>query len=466
VILFLLLFLLPSVKAQTVFYVPSYPYQEGGVVFADYDQDGDNDILIGCEGGADSLVFLMNDGYGNFERSDVLTNCGIFIYCKEMNNDGLLEIVSRNHDYIFYYKNVGPGALGDTVNIGETTAENRRISGIYDMNEDGLLDVVYYSIRPNIAPLGWGIFYNNGDGTFNDEFLFPTENVEYVKTALLNNDNRPDALVSSALIIPGTYLAFNNPSGFTTDTLFSHSQLWIYNNIIDMDNDSDNDLIFYKPYNDEEFLFYENVSDENFINRGTTYKKIGTRDDVIADLNGDGYPDMACTSPTFDQYLSQMDSIYIFINNHNWGFKETERMYMGEYAMWNERIFSGDLNGDNRPELLVTGYTPTANRIRILWNDGTGHFVDTNTVSLNEQRKPEVMFNAYPNPFGTYTIFRSASPSVLKAELYGMAGNYIKSFGIPPMSEYRLDAGTLPAGMYFVKLQSGNNIQTIKLIHY
>jgi hypothetical protein len=57
-------------------------------------------------------------------------------------------------------------------------------------------------------------------------------------------------------------------------------------------------------------------------------------------------------------------------------------------------------------------------------------------------------------------------PSVLKAELYGMAGNYIKSFEIPPLGEYRLDTGTLPAGMYFVKLQSGNNIQTIKLIHY
>ncbi|MCK9618822.1 MAG: T9SS type A sorting domain-containing protein [Lentimicrobiaceae bacterium] len=93
--------------------------------------------------------------------------------------------------------------------------------------------------------------------------------------------------------------------------------------------------------------------------------------------------------------------------------------------------------------------------------------IDTIVTGIEKYPDAHQSFvSCYPNPFGNSVRFQSMYPSVLKAELYGMAGNYIKSFEIPPLGEYRLDTGTLPAGMYFVKLQSGNNIQTIKLIHY
>lgn len=99
---------------------------------------------------------------------------------------------------------------------------------------------MYYTFLP---PYGWGIIYNNGDETFTDVFIHQTEASEYLNIDLLNNDNRPDILISSVLTQPGVYIAYNYDNGFVFDTLFDHSEFWKANVIIDMDNDNDNDLI-------------------------------------------------------------------------------------------------------------------------------------------------------------------------------------------------------------------------------
>ena len=400
-LLFLILFLSSICNAQ-VFNLPYMPY---GAVFSDYDLDGDNDIIIGTS--SDTIVILNNNGYGSLERIDLPYVNAVLIFCGDVNGDNYTDIITGGSGGgLKYYLNNGTGSFNENFHIIPHNHDYIRIEEVEDMDNNEYPDILYYTFQ---QPYGWGIIYNNGDGTFTDDFVHQSEASEYLNIDFLNYDNRPDILVSSALIQPGVYIAYNYDSGFVFDTLFDHSEFWKANVIIDMDNDNDNDLIFYKPAVtvDFSFLLYENIDNEIFINNGITIKKCGTRVDVVADFDGDGYSDIACVSPLWEQNMSQRDSIYIFHNTQNWSFELLDRIYIGEYKILsNSHIYSGDLNSDGFPELLVTGYkNPTVCHTRLLWNDGTGHFVDSNLVTTNVTLISKLKITAFPNPFTESVIF-------------------------------------------------------------
>ena len=401
VLLFLIIF--PSSICNAQIY--ELPYTPDGAVFSDYDLDGDNDIFISCPS-SDTIVILHNNVYGNLERIDLPFFTATFIFLDKVNDDDYPDIITGCIEGLIYYLNDSNGGFDENYHIIPNDHEHMRVEDVADMDNNGYGDILYYTF---LSPYGWGIIYNNGDGTFTDEFVHQSEASEYLNIDFLNYDNRPDILVSSALIQPGVYIAYNYDSGFVFDTLFDHSEFWKANVIIDMDNDNDNDLIFYKPAVtvDFSFLLYENIDNEIFINNGITIKKCGTRVDVVADFDGDGYSDIACVSPLWEQNMSQRDSIYIFHNTQNWSFELLDRIYIGEYKILsNSHIYSGDLNSDGFPELLVTGYkNPTVCHTRLLWNDGTGHFVDSNLVTTNVTFISKLKITAFPNPFTESVIF-------------------------------------------------------------
>jgi hypothetical protein len=78
---------------------------------------------------------------------------------------------------------------------------------------------------------------------------------------------------------------------------------------------------------------------------------------------------------------------------------------MGEYS-WLPTVNHGDLNGDGYPELVIQGYHFPRDNIRILWNDGTGNFIDTNSVYVYQNEiELSQQTDVYPNPtFGKFTI--------------------------------------------------------------
>ena len=401
-ILFLILIPSSNCSAQTIYELPYLPY---GAVFSDYDLDGDNDIFISCPS-SDTIVILHNTGYGNLERIDLPYLTGTFIFLDKVNDDDYPDIITGCFEGLIYYLNDSTGGFDENLQIIPHNYDDIRIENVKDMDANGYPDILYYTF---IAPYGWGIIYNNGDGTFTDVFIHQSEYTEFLNIDFLNNDLRPDVLVSSSNIQPGNYIAYNYDTGFALDTLFDHSELWIYNTIIDIDIDGDYDILFNKPsiLNYGKYLIYENLSNENFVNKGTTNKKTGTRIDVVSDLDGDDYPDIACISPTSGKFISPRDSVFIFLNTQNWSFELLDKIYIGENKNYNEHIYSGDLNGDGFPELLVTGYkNPTTSHIRILWNDGTGHFVDSNLVKTDEHLISKFKISAFPNPFSKYVEFK------------------------------------------------------------
>ena len=148
------------------------------VLWADIDNDGDQDLLI-TNRNASNKLFVNN---GSMQFTDVSETCGISTNAEsksydasfgDYNNDGLLDLYICNyHTYINsetneLYLNNGNGTFSDVTEyagVGNDLAQTFQ-SNFIDIDNDGLLDLHIINDRfqwPNV------FFKNNGNGTFTD----------------------------------------------------------------------------------------------------------------------------------------------------------------------------------------------------------------------------------------------------------------------------------------------------------
>ncbi|MFW5701059.1 MAG: T9SS type A sorting domain-containing protein [Cyclobacteriaceae bacterium] len=454
--------------SQTIF---ELPYTPRDVVFSDYDLDGDNDIFISCPS-SDTIVLLKNNEFGSLDRIDFPYHTASFIFLEKVNDDEFPDIITGGTGGLKYYLNDGNGEFEETPILIPHDHDNIRFEDVKDMDNNGYPDIIYYAY---LQPYGWGIIYNNGDETFTDVFIHQSESVEYPYVDYLNYDNKPDILLSSSATYPGNYIAYNYDPDYIFDTLCDHSEAWVYNYVIDIDADGDNDILFgqFSLSAVTEYLFYVNVSNENFVESGYVNRKAGTRIDVVSDLDGDGYQDIACISR--NNSGSSTDSIYILKNNQNNGFVLIDQVYMGEPGTLTDKIYSGDLNGDGLDELLVTGFmNPTVSHTRILWNDGTGHFIDTNIVSTNIQPYPELNIVASPNPFRNIIYFniRGHQHKETELKIYNTQGELMycdinSNTGNLRWNGRNVNNSICPSGVYIADIIiDGEKRKHIKIVKY
>ena len=122
-----------------------------------------------------------------------------------------------------------------------------------------------------------------------------------------------------------------------------------------------------------------------------------------------------------------------------------------------------------------------AGRIRIVQNntsgmdyeDTSGAFTVTSTTGTNETGRVERSFRilpAYPNPFNPETNIRFEIPDrqFVSLRVYNLLGQVVKTLvdGVRPPGDYavRFDASNLASGIYMYRLQSGNLVETRRLV--
>jgi hypothetical protein len=80
------------------------------------------------------------------------------------------------------------------------------------------------------------------------------------------------------------------------------------------------------------------------------------------------------------------------------------------------------------------------------------------------------ILNIYPNPFNSNTIVSGqfSSTGIINICLYNTTGNCLKSmeFASQPntQQEFTLNLSELPPGIYFLRLQAGNDVVTKKVV--
>jgi len=142
------------------------------VSVTDIDRDGDLDLALVfgySQSGKGSILFLKNDGYGNFNQIDSSAN-NLFkgwnnkALHADFNNDGLDDIlVVRNWraNAIFYKENVVNWTeyLLDTLNSEANQRKGEALA--FDYDNDGDLDIFALAAKPFIS-----VLQNNGKGNF------------------------------------------------------------------------------------------------------------------------------------------------------------------------------------------------------------------------------------------------------------------------------------------------------------
>lgn len=154
-----------------------YPYKTAGhvhdadeIVTGDIDADGDEDIILGSTGGSYTSAYL-NNGSGNFSMGNKIHDNGTtsqaVLY--DFNGDGYLDLLKSQDPFLDPVHTMPRLYFNDSTGNFDQFAQMGSFSGFgnyaipYDMDVDGLMDVVYCRWYEN-KDIYW--VRNNGNGQF------------------------------------------------------------------------------------------------------------------------------------------------------------------------------------------------------------------------------------------------------------------------------------------------------------
>ena len=236
---------------------------------ADLDQDGLHD-LITCEYGkwTGQLTWWKNDGKGNFDRRLLRDMPGaIKAYPKDMNADGKMDIVAlfgQGDEGVFIFYNKGNGEFNEERVLGFPPSYGSSFFELADYNADGHLDILY---------------------TCGDNADYPPITKPYHGVRIFENDGNNRFTEILFLPLPGAYGASAK----------------------DFDQDGDLDIAAisffpdFKKQPEASFVFYENKENNTF--ESMTFPQVNRGRWVVmdtADYDGDGDEDIVLGSLAFE----------------------------------------------------------------------------------------------------------------------------------------------------------------------
>lgn len=385
--LFLLLFEAHSVTGQSFVQVASAlgithsysnPNFSGGASFADFDGDGKDDITLTQFNALPRCFRNTGNGFvqisfGTQEALDMKSAVWV-----DYDNDGDRDLFCTSFsDPLRLFRNNGNLAFTEVSSLagfGELQALSNSSSwGDYD--RDGDLDVYICNydgpLIGNPAMTNW-LCRNNGDGTFTEcavacgvdngnRYSYQANWMDY------NKDMWPDLLVVNDRTSTENYLYHNNGDGTFTDV---SDVTGIGNYLIfamsatsdDYDNDGDPDVYITNGPDGNVFhvnqgngTFTESAADAGIAVNGYNW---GAN---FLDADADGWQDLHVAASPF---LGSQGLNSFFRNSCDGTFQS----YLNEAGMITDTGYNfsnpvGDFNSDKRPDLLVTGGTPTFTRI-------------------------------------------------------------------------------------------------------
>lgn len=483
VIIFLFLLIIFLELCGSEYLVPNKP---ASVDVEDIDQDEDFDIILGHEhhhGNYWGMISILeNNGNGEFVLLDTIStrHYEISIQVDQLNNNFFPDIVTLDYDDnvdLPYFNIICDYDLYSWYNTNPCYFNLITLSQFEMFHTQNTANISFIS---NTGFL-WGVLYNNGDGDFSDPEYF---DLDYPPNGLacddLNGDDREDILISGGGNLDVWY---NNLTGLQyiniTDSAYV-SEI----EIADIDNDNDKDIISSRwgiPGTYKLLMIYSNEGEGNFC---LSYEKIideALAEMCVSDLNNDEFPDVVYNvSYSYPNSDYELFHTYILFNNQDGTFQDPVNYYTG---ICSHKSFIADLD-DNGWDDIITLNTdfynppPDTGSIHILFNDGTGDFVEEPQVICDECKieKVKCKINNYPNPFNPVTTikFYIDQEGSVRINIYDIKGRLIRNLFSQDIKggEYRviwdgknMDNRYCSSGIYLMKLEFNGKIKdTGKLI--
>jgi hypothetical protein len=321
------------------------------VAFADFNSDGAQDMAVGVTGGIE--LFYGNKS-GLFPDSSITaTPAGSsFLFAGDFNGDGIADVASPGGDGIMRtYFGSKSGVFQPPVESSSATSITFNYIGntVGDFDGDGHQDIL----------LRGQVLYGNGDGTFTTVSTSTIGNGQTGLVADLNKDGRSDLLsISSLQSGSGSYNYY-----YALDAALGTAQRGFTQVSTSMGT--------YPP-------------DSSII----VPALLG-----VGDLNGNGIPDAAVFDPNVDEleiWLGNGDGSFkagpqISLSNSAWSPQG-----VGGQSTSTGLGFIADLDGDGNPDLAflasesaADSNLPAVTLLVIEYGDGKGGFTATQVIPLS-----------------------------------------------------------------------------------
>jgi len=391
-------------QLPTIIPLASSPIQ---VVAASLRGNGILDLIVD-EPDSSAVGVLMGDGHGGFgaETDFAVPAPPLCLAVQDFNGDGHLDIVAglegtQQTGSLAFLQGNGDGTFGSAVtSVGSPLVANFAIveMAAADLNGDKLPDVVAYDIGG--GPGIW-VYLNHGDGTFNQPEAGPTPNGPGrapTNFALgdVNRDGCADLVVLDTWDLADRFLGKCDGTfqDISTYEAFGIGEIGYGIGLADVNGDGRLDIVssgvfahlFPALGQQSGHLVSVLLGDgQGGFSPPTVYRgEPGMYSLAVADLKGDGYPDIITAN-------QDTDSVSVYANDGQGGFGQPQGGYVGYYVngvstgVINAPILAvpmaaKDLNGDGKPDLsILEGTSPgdscgDCDNLGVLLNKGNGIF--------------------------------------------------------------------------------------------
>ncbi len=346
----------------------STPGAATSIALGDFNRDGLLDMAVGDSSGAVSI--FLGYGDGTFQRAgDLLTLAGVnALVVGDFNHDGAPDVAVT-----YAQENAVSILLGNGDGAFEPRADF--LTGYYptglaagDFNGDGILDLVVTNGNDET----FSVFLGNGDGTLQtaQTFVLPAG-----PTALAVHDFNRDGKSDLAIVLSGngtvTLIPGRGDGTFPSPQAYGGYQgAWA---IVagDFTGDGNLDLVTTNLLENSISVF-TGAGDGTFASGAMASTGLVPSAAAAADFNRDGRLDLAVVNQTCTSLPCANGSVSVYLGNGDGTFQPAVDYTAGNIPV---AVTVADLNGDGIPDLAVTnngfGYS---NSVSLFWGQGNGTF--------------------------------------------------------------------------------------------
>ena len=244
--------------------------------------------------------------------------------------------------------NAGNGTFFNQTTYSTVASSAPNAIAVVDVNGDNKPDIVVVNGGLNNV----GVLFNAGNGTFLNQTIYSTgasSSPNSVAVVDVNGDNKPDIVVTNSISNNvGVFLNAGNGT-FLNQTTYSTGTGCTARSVVvvDMNNDNKSDVVFAcQALNYVGVL--SNVGDGTFVNQSIYSTGTGSspRSVVVGDVNGDNKPDIVVTN-------GALNTVGVLLNAGNGTFLN-QTSYSTGTGSSPRSVAIGDVNSDNKPDIVVT----------------------------------------------------------------------------------------------------------------